>query len=197
MRTSIEELTMSSALSDPLIRTLMTADNVDPIKLESMLRGSRKRLCQLCYRRPKSTQPPIAPDFLGLPTTNARHHSCRAVFRGPRLACIIIPHKMVVGILELMTVSWWVRIHPKPRTADQPVRPVGGSQVGSGAPLECQRSPSATPVTVLSGAPLLAQSLKTLIKTSARTYCLGVSVTCFFARMPVPQALRHWISCPS
>jgi hypothetical protein len=38
MRTPIEELTMSSALSDPLIRTLMAADNVDPIKLESMLR---------------------------------------------------------------------------------------------------------------------------------------------------------------
>jgi hypothetical protein len=38
MRTPIEELTMSSALSDPLIRTLMAADDVDPIKLESMLR---------------------------------------------------------------------------------------------------------------------------------------------------------------
>jgi hypothetical protein len=38
MRTPIEELTMSSALSDPLIRTVMAADNVDPIKLESMLR---------------------------------------------------------------------------------------------------------------------------------------------------------------
>jgi hypothetical protein len=38
MRTPIEELTMISALSDPLIRILMAADNVDPIKLESMLR---------------------------------------------------------------------------------------------------------------------------------------------------------------
>jgi hypothetical protein len=38
MRTSIEELTMNGALSDPLIRTLMAADNVDPVKLESMLR---------------------------------------------------------------------------------------------------------------------------------------------------------------
>jgi hypothetical protein len=38
MRTPIEELTMSSALSDPLIRTLMAADNVDPVMLESMLR---------------------------------------------------------------------------------------------------------------------------------------------------------------
>jgi hypothetical protein len=38
MRTPIEELTMSSALSDPLIRSLMAADNVDPLKLEAMLR---------------------------------------------------------------------------------------------------------------------------------------------------------------
>jgi hypothetical protein len=33
-----QELTLSSALSDPLIRTVMAADNVDPAKLESMLR---------------------------------------------------------------------------------------------------------------------------------------------------------------
>ena len=38
MGTVIQELTLSSALSDPLIRTLMTADKVDPVKLESMLR---------------------------------------------------------------------------------------------------------------------------------------------------------------
>jgi hypothetical protein len=38
MRTASQELTLSSALSDPLIRTLMTADKVDPVKLESMLR---------------------------------------------------------------------------------------------------------------------------------------------------------------
>jgi hypothetical protein len=38
MRNTDEELTMRSALSDPLIRTLMAADNVDPVKLESMLR---------------------------------------------------------------------------------------------------------------------------------------------------------------
>jgi hypothetical protein len=31
-------MTLSSALSDPLIRTLMTIDNVDLVKLESMLR---------------------------------------------------------------------------------------------------------------------------------------------------------------
>ena len=38
MRTEREELTLSSALSDPLIRTLMAADNVDRDQLESMLR---------------------------------------------------------------------------------------------------------------------------------------------------------------
>jgi hypothetical protein len=38
MGTASQELTLSSALSDPLIRTLMTADKVDPVKLESMLR---------------------------------------------------------------------------------------------------------------------------------------------------------------
>jgi hypothetical protein len=37
MRTTMHELTLKSALSDPLIRTLMAADNVDPVKLESML----------------------------------------------------------------------------------------------------------------------------------------------------------------
>jgi hypothetical protein len=44
MRTPIEELTMSSALSDPLIRILMAADNVDPIKVESMLRRMAERV---------------------------------------------------------------------------------------------------------------------------------------------------------
>jgi hypothetical protein len=37
MRTGNQELTLSSALSDPLIRTLMAADNVDREQLESML----------------------------------------------------------------------------------------------------------------------------------------------------------------
>jgi len=37
MRTTSEELTLSSVLSDPLIRAVMAADNVDPVKLESML----------------------------------------------------------------------------------------------------------------------------------------------------------------
>jgi hypothetical protein len=37
MRTAAQELTLRSALSDPLIRTLMAADNVDPVQLESTL----------------------------------------------------------------------------------------------------------------------------------------------------------------
>jgi len=38
MGTATREWTVSSALSDPLIRTLMIADNVDPVELELMLR---------------------------------------------------------------------------------------------------------------------------------------------------------------
>ncbi len=38
MRSADEELTLRSALSDPLIRTVMAADNVDPVRLEAMLR---------------------------------------------------------------------------------------------------------------------------------------------------------------
>jgi hypothetical protein len=38
MRTACEELTLRTALSDPLIRTVMAADNVDPVELEAMLR---------------------------------------------------------------------------------------------------------------------------------------------------------------
>ena len=37
MRTQSQELTLRSALSDPLIRTLMAADRVDRRELESML----------------------------------------------------------------------------------------------------------------------------------------------------------------
>jgi hypothetical protein len=37
MKTASQELTLSSALSDPLVRTLMAADGVDPVELESML----------------------------------------------------------------------------------------------------------------------------------------------------------------
>ena len=36
MRTGNQELTLSTALSDPLIRTLMAADKVDREQLESM-----------------------------------------------------------------------------------------------------------------------------------------------------------------
>jgi hypothetical protein len=38
MNLAYQELTMRSALSDPLIRAVMAADKVDPEKLESMLR---------------------------------------------------------------------------------------------------------------------------------------------------------------
>jgi hypothetical protein len=38
MRMAYQELTLRSALSDPLIRTMMAADNVDPVELEAMLR---------------------------------------------------------------------------------------------------------------------------------------------------------------
>jgi hypothetical protein len=37
MRAAEQELTLRSALSDPLIRSLMAADNVDPVELESTL----------------------------------------------------------------------------------------------------------------------------------------------------------------
>jgi hypothetical protein len=37
VRSTYQELTLRSALSDPLIRTVMAADNVDPAKLEAML----------------------------------------------------------------------------------------------------------------------------------------------------------------
>jgi hypothetical protein len=44
MKTACRELTLSSVLSDPLIRTLMAADNVDPVKVESMLRRIAEEL---------------------------------------------------------------------------------------------------------------------------------------------------------
>jgi hypothetical protein len=49
MRSAAEELTLHSALSDPLIRTVMVADNVDPIKLEAMLRRIAEKVA---LRRP-------------------------------------------------------------------------------------------------------------------------------------------------
>jgi hypothetical protein len=44
MKTACQEWTLSSVLSDPLIRTLMAADNVDPVKVESMLRRIAEEL---------------------------------------------------------------------------------------------------------------------------------------------------------
>jgi hypothetical protein len=44
MRITRQELTLSSALSDPLIRTLMAADKVDAAQLQSMLVGIAGRL---------------------------------------------------------------------------------------------------------------------------------------------------------
>ena len=37
MRAEMKELTLEGALSDPLIRSLMAADKVDPAALETML----------------------------------------------------------------------------------------------------------------------------------------------------------------
>jgi hypothetical protein len=44
MGKAFEELTLRSALSDPLIRTVMAADNVDPVELELMLRCIAKKV---------------------------------------------------------------------------------------------------------------------------------------------------------
>jgi hypothetical protein len=38
MRHQRQELTLTNALSDPLVRTVMAADGVDPRKLSAMLR---------------------------------------------------------------------------------------------------------------------------------------------------------------
>jgi hypothetical protein len=46
MRNAYQELTLRSALSDPLIRTVMAADNVDPAKLELMLRRIAKEVAR-------------------------------------------------------------------------------------------------------------------------------------------------------
>jgi hypothetical protein len=55
MEPACEELTLRSALSDPLIRTLMAADNVDPVKLESMLRRIAE---QIAPRQPLPVRAP-------------------------------------------------------------------------------------------------------------------------------------------
>jgi hypothetical protein len=46
MKMACEELTLQSALSDPLIRTVMAADHVDPAELESMLRRIAEEIAQ-------------------------------------------------------------------------------------------------------------------------------------------------------
>jgi hypothetical protein len=63
MRSTDEELTLHSALSDPLIRTVMAADNVDPVKLEAMLRRIGEKVA---LRRP-----PPAERLLGMTSTQA------------------------------------------------------------------------------------------------------------------------------
>jgi len=54
MKTASQELTLSSALADPLIRTLMAADNVDPVKLESMLRRIAEEVTLGLQRRSRN-----------------------------------------------------------------------------------------------------------------------------------------------
>jgi hypothetical protein len=44
MGKACQEVTLRSALSDPLIRTVMAADNVDPVELESMLRRIAEKI---------------------------------------------------------------------------------------------------------------------------------------------------------
>jgi hypothetical protein len=46
MGSASQELTLHSALSDPLIQILMAADNVDPVQLESMLRRIAEKVAQ-------------------------------------------------------------------------------------------------------------------------------------------------------
>jgi hypothetical protein len=53
MERACQELTLRSALSDPLIRAVMAADNVDPEKLESMLRQIAE---QIAPRQPPQVE---------------------------------------------------------------------------------------------------------------------------------------------
>jgi hypothetical protein len=52
--TVYDELTLQSALSDPLIRTVMAADKVDPVQLELMLRQIAKKVA--APRHPSQTE---------------------------------------------------------------------------------------------------------------------------------------------
>ena len=57
MRMAYQELTLRSALSDPLIRTMMAADNVDPAELEAMLRRIAKEIAtEVVPLQPQQTE---------------------------------------------------------------------------------------------------------------------------------------------
>jgi hypothetical protein len=57
MRMAYQELTLRSALSDPLIRTMMAADNVDPVELEAMLRRIAKEIAaEVVPLQPQQTE---------------------------------------------------------------------------------------------------------------------------------------------
>jgi hypothetical protein len=57
MGSASQELTLQSALSDPLIRILMAADNVDPVQLESMLRRIAEKVAQRQSRPREAVRP--------------------------------------------------------------------------------------------------------------------------------------------
>jgi hypothetical protein len=50
------EPTLASMLSDPLIRTVMAADHVDPVKLEVMLRRIAETIRPRLLRRPSPAE---------------------------------------------------------------------------------------------------------------------------------------------
>jgi hypothetical protein len=56
MRRASQELTLRSALSDPLIRLVMEADRVDPPALEAMLTAIASRIRRRRHRRELATE---------------------------------------------------------------------------------------------------------------------------------------------
>jgi hypothetical protein len=56
METACQELTLRSALSDPLIRLIMEADGVDPRTLEAMLMTVASRIRRRRHRRELATE---------------------------------------------------------------------------------------------------------------------------------------------
>jgi hypothetical protein len=56
METACQELTLRSALSDPLIRLMMEADGVDPRTLEAMLMTVASRIRRRRHRRELATE---------------------------------------------------------------------------------------------------------------------------------------------